>query len=176
MHQQFISYFTFYFCINGGIITKESQEKVLFTVTSKDFIEEKIHDILEYVKLIYPRNSFTLYVLKVKEKMEKEGKIFYINDLSKICSEHWSKMSEEKKPYKILNEKEKKEFKKSLKIFKHHLFKDSNGIIHMVATPYKILLNEKILEGFEKDLDPKEVKKKATFEWKNITPKKQKNI
>ena len=74
-----------------SIITKESPENELSIVTSRDFPKEKIDDILENVKLIYQRNSFTHYVLKVKEKLEKEGKLFYISDLSKICSEHWAK-------------------------------------------------------------------------------------
>lgn len=74
-----------------SIITKESPENELSIVTSRDFPKEKIDDILENVKLIYQRNSFTHCVLKVKEKLEKEGKLFYISDLSKICSEHWAK-------------------------------------------------------------------------------------
>lgn len=45
----------------------------------------------------------------------------------------------------------------------------------MVATAYKILLNEKILEGFEKDLDPKEVKKKQLSNGK-ILPRKNRKI
>ena len=95
-----------------SIITKERPENELSIVTSRDFPKEKIDDILENVKLIYQRNSFTHYVLKVKEKLEKEGKLFYISDLSKICSEHWRKMSEDKKKHiKFYTKKKKKNSK-----------------------------------------------------------------
>lgn len=84
-------------------------------------------------------------------------------------------MSEnEKKPYRILHEKSKKEFKKSIQIINHYLFKDYNGVVHMAPNSFQIFMNEKILEGFEKDLDPKEVREEAYIEWRKMDPKKKK--
>ena len=39
----------------------------------------------------------------------------------------------------------------------------------MPPTPYRIYLNEKLREGFEKDLDPKDVKAKASQDWKMMS-------
>lgn len=49
---------------------------------------------------------------------------------------------------------------------KHYLFKDYDRIIRTYPSTYEIFLNEKLVEGFEKDLDPKIVKKEAFKEWK----------
>ena len=69
-----------------SIIKKDSPEKDLFKATSNDYLEENIDDILESIKLDYARNCFIHYMLEVKTKLKKQGKIVYINDLTKTCS------------------------------------------------------------------------------------------
>ena len=68
----------------------------------------------------------------------------------------------------------KKEYKKSLEIVRHFLFKDFNENIRRPPTAYRIFLNEKIIQGFEKDIDPKKVKLEASMEWKRMDLDKKK--
>ena len=57
-------------------------------------------------------------------------------------------------------------YKGEIDLVRHYLFKDYNGLVRRPPTAYRIYLNEKLCEGFEKNLDPKDVKSKASKDWK----------
>ena len=46
---------------------------------------------------------------------------------------------------------------------------DYNDIVHRAPTAYRIFLNESLREGFEKNMDPKEVQKKAAEKWRKMS-------
>jgi hypothetical protein len=74
----------------------------------------------------------------------------------------------EKKVYKKKFEEDKAKYKKDLEVIRHVLFKDYNEVVKRPPTAYRIFLNEKLREGFEKNLDPKEVKKQASEDWRKM--------
>ena len=46
---------------------------------------------------------------------------------------------------------------------------DYNDIVHRPPTAYRLFLNERLREGFDKNEDPKEVKKKASDDWRRMS-------
>ena len=142
----------------------------------KDLYDDKLEDILENISLKTPRNPYSHFVIEQSKKNKNKEKNFVFGDFIKKCAIAWRNLNEnEKTKYIKLFENEKKEYKKAIQIVRHYLFKDYNGIVRKAPTAYKIFVNEKIVEGFEKNFDPKEVKLEARKEWKNMD-KKQKHI
>ena len=152
--------------------TKNSQSHTIF----ED--EEKLDKIMKDITLKRPRNAYTQFVLKESEQQKSKNKDLKlkIGELSQTCAEKWKKLSkEEKKKYEKLYEEEKQKYKNDLELVRHYLFKDYNDTIRSSPTAYHIFLGEKLRNGFEKNLDPKEVKKQAAEEWEKMT-KEQKKV
>ena len=83
------------------------------------------------------------------------------------CANKWKKLSDkEKDKYNERFEDEKMKYKKDLELIRHHLFKDFNDTVRRPPTAYRIFLNERLREGFEKNLNIKEVKAKASKDWR----------
>ena len=136
--------------------------------------ENKIDDILENITLIRPKQPFSQYCSIEYEKLKKIGLKIDIKCVMKDLAKSWAKLNEtEKSKYNKLYEDEKKEYIKSIKIVGHFLFKDYNGLIRRPATPYQIFLNKRFIEGIDKNIDPKKIKKDASNEW-NLMSKEQK--
>jgi hypothetical protein len=136
-----------------------------------EYTEEEIEDLLENIELKRPRSSYTHFCMQEAEKYKKtskDGKID-LKTFSSECANKWSKLSEkEKKVYKKKFEEDKAKYKKDLEVIRHVLFKDYNEVVKRPPTAYRIFLNEKLREGFEKNLDPKEVKKQASEDWRKM--------
>lgn len=66
-------------------------------------------------------------------------------------------------------EEEKLQYRKDLDTVRHYLFMDYNDIVHRPPTAYRLYLNEKLREGFEKNEDPKAIKKKASDDWRRMS-------
>jgi len=66
-------------------------------------------------------------------------------------------------------EEEKVKYKSDIELVRHYLFRDFNDTIYRSPTAYRIFLNEKLREGFEQGLDPKEVRKDAGNSWVKMT-------
>ena len=71
-------------------------------------------------------------------------------------------------------EEEKAKYKADLQLVRHYLFKDFNDTFQHAPTAYRIFLNEKLRDGFEQSLDPKEVKKEAAYEWARMSEEEKK--
>ena len=65
---------------------------------------------------------------------------------------------------------------KALEFVKYYLFHDYNRKNQNFYNAYRIILNGKLREGFEKNLDPEMIKKEAREEWEKKVKKKRKNI
>ena len=138
--------------------------------------EEEIDDILENINLKRPRNMYTHFCLEQIDEFRRKnkGKKIDMKVFSGECASKWKKLSEkDQEKYKDLFEKDKLRFKKDLQVVSHYLFKDYNDIVRRPPTAYRIYLNEKLREGFEKDLDPKEVKSKASRDWRQMPDEKR---
>jgi hypothetical protein len=134
--------------------------------------EEKIDQLMKDITLKKPRNAYTQFVLKESEKLKSKNddtKIV-LKEFSSTCAEKWKKLGKaEKKQYIKLYEDEKTKYKNDLELVRHFLFKDFNDTVRSSPTAYRIFLNEKLREGFDKNYDPKEVKKDAAAEWAKMS-------
>jgi hypothetical protein len=81
----------------------------------------------------------------------------------------------QKKKYIQIHEKEKQKFKMDIEFIRHFQFHDFNEKTSRSLTAYRIFLNEKLREGFNKGLDPKKVKNNANNTWNRMT-KEEKEV
>ena len=143
---------------------------------SQVYADDQIDEILENINLKRPRTMYTHFCLDEIEKFKSKNKNKKI-DLKTYSAElanKWKELSDkEKDKYKKKFEDDKAKFKQDLEIVRHFLFKDFNDIVHRPPTAYRIYLNEKLREGFEKDEDPKEVKSKASRDWRMMSDKER---
>ena len=136
--------------------------------------EEKIDSILDQITLQPPRTAYTIYYFETKEKYESLNKKIKQRDILIECSKTWSKLEEsKKKKYIEKSEEEKKRYIYEVEIVRHYLFKDYNEIIQKPPTAYNIFVNERMVEGFKNNYDPKEVKKLAYEDWKKMDNKEK---
>ena len=68
--------------------------------------------------------------------------------------------------------KKKKKYKKDLETVKHYLF----SYIKEGATAYRVFLDKRLSEAFEKDEDPKDAKAKASKEWAAMSNEEKHNL
>ena len=138
--------------------------------------EEKIDEILENITLKRPRSMYTHFFMEEVERFRKKNKNEKIDlkTLSGELAKKWKELSDkEKDKYKEKFEEDKAKFKQDLDIVRHFLFKDFNDVVRRPPTAYRIYLNEKLREGFEKNKDPKEVKSKASSDWRMMSDKER---
>lgn len=155
----------------------KSKSKSKNTKDNQFDIDEKIDEIMKNITLKRPRNPFTQFILNEVDQLKSKNKNKKINiqDLSAQCSEKWKKLKdEEKKKYSKLFEDEKVKFKADIELVRHYLFKDFNDRVHRPPTAYRIFLNEKLREGFDKGSDPKEIKKEASSQWSKMSEEEKK--
>ena len=137
------------------------------------FEDDKIDEILENITLKKPRNGYTHFCIEEVEKLKKNNKSPKI-DLKKFSSEYskkWKDLNDkERKKYDEYFEEEELKYKKDIETVRHYLFLDYNDIVHRPPTAYRIFLNERLREGFNKKEDPKIVKTKASEDWKKMSP------
>ena len=126
--------------------------------------DEKIDQIMKDITLKRPRNPYTQFVLSEVASYKTKNKDAKIDlqEFGQSCAEKWKKMKEgEKKKYSKQFEDEKVKYKSDIELVRHYLFRDFNDTISRSPTAYRIFLNEKLREGFEQNLDPKDVRKEA---------------
>ena len=138
--------------------------------------EEKIDEILQDITLKRPRSMYTHFCLEEIAKFKKKNKNekIKLKEYSAELANKWKELSDkEKDRYKEKFEEDKAKFKQDLDIVRHFLFKDFNDVVRRPPTAYRIYLNEKLREGFEKNKDPKEVKSKASRDWRMMSDKER---
>jgi len=130
--------------------------------------DEKIEEIIKNITITHPKNPFTQFVLNEIEnfKLKNKDVKFDFQEFSFNCEEKWKNLSTtDKKKYIKLYEDEKLKYKANLEQLRHLLFRDINEPFKASSTAYKIFLNEKLREGFERGCKPKYVKKEASSKW-----------
>lgn len=139
--------------------------------------DEKIDEIIKDITLKRPRNAYTQFVLNEVDQLKSKNKDkkIVIQELSSICGEKWKKLKDsERRKYVKLYEEEKVKYKADLEFVRHYLFKDFNDSFHHAPTAYRIFLNEKLRDGFEQGLDPKDIQKEASYEWSRKSEEEKK--
>ena len=140
--------------------------------------DEEIDEIMENIDLKRPRSAYTHFCIDEIEKFKKKSKDKKLDlaSFSKECANKWHELSEkEKSKYKDRFEEDKVKYKGDLEKVRHYLFKDYNDIVRRPPTAYRIFLNERLREGFEKNLDPKEVKTQASKDWR-MMPEEEREV
>jgi hypothetical protein len=135
--------------------------------------DDEIDEILENISLKRPRTSYTHFCIDEIEKFKNKnkGEKIELPKFVKECAEKWKKISDkERKKYQDKFEEDKIKYKADLEKVRHFLFKDYNDIVSRPPTAYRLFLNEKLREGLEKNIDPKDIKTKASREWKMMNP------
>ena len=139
--------------------------------------DEKIDQIMKDITLKRPRNPYTQFVLSEVASYKTKNKDAKIDlqEFGQSCAEKWKKMKEgEKKKYSKQFEDEKVKYKSDIELVRHYLFRDFNDTISRSPTAYRIFLNEKLREGFEQNLDPKDVRKEAGNTWAKMSEEEKK--
>ena len=133
---------------------------------------EQLDEALENITLKRPRNPYTYFCLEEVEKFKKnnKGKKIVLKNFSGDCAAKWKELGKKEKE-KYLNkfEEDKMRYKKDVELVRHHLFMDYNDVVHRPPTAYRLFLNERLREGFEKNEDPKVVQKQASEEWRKMS-------
>ena len=141
--------------------------------------DEKIDKILKDITLKRPRTPYALFLSNEIEsiKAKSKDKKIVLNEIAPIILEKWHNLKEEeKKKYEKIHDEEKYRYKAEIELVRHYIFKDCNfNSLNPIPTAYRIYLNEKLREGFEQGLDPKEVKKESSLSWAEM-PKENKQI
>ena len=151
---------------------KKSPAKNSSQKTQQIYKDDEIDEILENINLKRPRSMYTHFCLGEieKEKKKNKNKKIDLKTFSAECASKWKDLSDkDKEKYKAKFEEDKMQYKKDLEMVRHYLFKDFNDVVRRPPTAYRIYLNEKLREGFEKDYDPKEVKAKASLDWRMMS-------
>ena len=140
--------------------------------------EETINELLADITLKKPSNIFHIYVreeIKNEIKLENsqnpvenlniDDEDLNLRDFSKYKNK-WDNMNtEEKNVYKKIYEKEYNKYLKELEIVKKYIFKGLDGNITLKHTAYHLYLNDILIEGLQKEEDPKKIKKDAKKNW-----------
>ena len=139
--------------------------------------DEKIDQIMKDITLKRPRNPYTQFFLSEVASYKTKNKDAKIDlqEFGQTCAEKWKKMKDgEKKKYSKQFEDEKVKYKSDIELVRHYLFRDFNDTISRSPTAYRIFLNERLREGFEQNLDPKDVRKEAGSKWAQMTEEEKK--
>ena len=134
--------------------------------------DDEIDRIMEDITLKKPRSGYTHFCIDEVEKFKKKNKAKKIDlkTFSKECAAKWKELSDkEKEKYDEKFEEDKIKYKKDIETVKHYLFMDYNDVVRRPPTAYRIFLNERLRDGFDKNKDPKEVKKKASDDWRKMS-------
>ena len=144
--------------------------------SNKPYDDLEIDEIMQNIDLKRPRSAYTHFCMEEIEKLKKKGKPIDLKVLSKEWAEKWKDLSDkERESYQEKFEEDKVKYKADLEKVRHYLFKDFNDIVRKPPTAYRIFLNERLREGFEKNLDPKDVKKKASRDWRMMSDEERKD-
>ena len=150
-------------------MSKKGKSPKRTSQSSKIMEDDEIDEIMENIDLKRPRSGYTHFCMDEAGNFKKKnkGKKLDLPTFSKDCARKWTELSDkEKDKYNEKFEEDKMKYKGDLEKVRHYLFKDFNDVVHRPPTAYRIFLNERLREGFDKNLDPKEVKAKASREWR----------
>ena len=137
----------------------KSKSKSRTKINSSQTVDEsEIYKLIEDITLKHARTSYGIFVSENFQAEKKKDPSLKSYEVWKKLSQKWQNVPESKKrDYEKKSEEEREKFKKDLEIVRHYLFGDYKK---QGSTAYRLFLNSRLKEAFEKDEDPKEAKKK----------------
>ena len=135
--------------------------------SSQTIDDSDIYRIIDDITLKHARSSYGIYVSENFQAEKKKDPSLKSYEIWRKLSQKWQNVPEsKKKDYERKSEEEREKFKKDLETVRHYLFGDykKEG-----STAYRLFLNSRLKEAFEKDEDPKEVKKIASEDWDKMS-------
>ena len=141
--------------------------------------EEYINNLLSGITLKKPYNSFDLFI---KEKFNSNDAFNKNNEINNNSSDKngnnsnlknyqnlWNSLTDnQKQEYKNEYIKKNNKYKRDIEIIRKYIFKGIDGKIKFKSTAYQIYLNDQLIEGLEKNYDPKYIKNNARLKWNKM--------
>ena len=141
--------------------------------------EEYINNLLSGITLKKPYNSFDLFI---KEKFNSNDAFNKNNEINNNSSDKngnnsnlknyqnlWNSLTDnQKQEYKNEYIKKNNKYKRDIEIIRKCIFKGIDGKIKFKSTAYQIYLNDQLIEGLEKNYDPKYIKNNARLKWNKM--------
>ena len=135
--------------------------------------EEYINNLLSGITLKKPYNSFDLFI---KEKFNSNDAFNKNNEINnnnnsnlKNYQNLWNSLTDnQKQEYKNEYIKKNNKYKRDIEIIRKYIFKGIDGKIKFKSTAYQIYLNDQLIEGLEKNYDPKYIKNNARLKWNKM--------
>ena len=141
---------------------------------SKDIYEEPdLDNIISTITLKKGRNAINIYTSEYYQEEKKKNPTFKSVQIFDILNEKWKKLPQEEKEKYINKSKEEKEkYKNEINIVRQYFF---NDIENCASNGYRYYLSSTLKEGFDNNLDLKELKKKAIENWKKMSKEEKIN-
>ncbi len=134
-----------------------------------DKIVEDIDDILMDLSLKKPKTAYNFYL---KEMMEKDKSVSNITEAAKKFSRKWSSLkASDKNKYEEMAEHDKERYENHLEIVRKHILQKP---VKQDATAYRLYLEEHARRAIDNNEDPKQARKNAAAEWKEMKPEDRK--
>ncbi len=155
----------------------KSQNQIQISKFKKDKITQpvnnsEIYKIIKDITLKHPRNKYQIYIIENYKKEKEKNPSLNKNEIMSKLYENWIYISEnKKKEYEKKNKEEKEKYKRDLETVRHFLFDDYKK---ECSTAFRLFLNSRLKEAFEKDEDLKDVKKKASEDWEKMSKEEKK--
>ena len=155
----------------------KSQNQIQISKYKKDKITQpvnnsEIYKIIKDITLKHPRNKYQIYIIENYKKEKEKNPSLNKNEIMSKLYENWIYISEnKKKEYEKKNKEEKEKYKRDLETVRHFLFDDYKK---ECSTAFRLFLNSRLKEAFEKDEDLKDVKKKASEDWEKMSKEEKK--
>ena len=143
--------------------------------------EERINQLLIQVKFLKPMKACDFFIKKHfedeninYEELVLKNKLNDYRDKINNLKYNWTNMNiEERLEFERLEEKDKNRYLRDLEIIKTYIFKGFNGKVTCKPTAYRLFLNEKLIEGLNKNIQPKDIKKEAREIWNKMDIKEK---
>jgi hypothetical protein len=143
--------------------------------------EERINQLLIQVKFLKPMKACDFFIKKHfedeninYEELVLKNKLNDYRDKINNLKYKWTNMNiEERLEFERLEEKDKNRYLRDLEIIKTYIFKSFNGKFTCKPTAYRLFLNEKLIEGLNKNIQPKDIKKEAREIWNKMDIKEK---
>jgi hypothetical protein len=144
---------------------KSATRRSLTQTTVSEMTPEEFEAKLLDVDIRKPRTAYNFYMMDMQEK---EGNEKNITDITKEFSKKWPKLSaKEKEKYETMAKEDKERYNEHIALVRKYIVTKP---LKEAATARSIFIDEFVTEKIEaNNMDPKEAKKLAAEEWKNMS-------
>ena len=151
-----------------------------FTKTQTDSISKDISQnsdpnyIISTITLKKGRNAINIYISEYYEEEKKNNPTFKSIQIFALLNEKWKNLSdEEKEKYRNKSKEEKQKFEEEINFVRKYFF---DHLQNCLSIGYRYYLSSILKEGFENNIDLKELKIKAIETWEKMSKEEKKKM